>query len=62
MKPRHAKPDRVGIALGAVWAAGSALVVVILASVSSDPCSCEQVPLAGRTPVSVPDHPMSDSL
>lgn len=62
MKPRHAKPDRVGIALGTVWAAGSALVVVVLASVSSDPCSCEPAPLAGRTPASVPDHLPSDAL
>lgn len=62
MKPRHAKPDRVGIMLGTVWAASSALVVVVLATVSSDPCSCEPAPMAGHTPASVPDHPPPDAL
>ncbi len=62
MKPRHAKPDRIGIALGTVWAAGSALVVVLLAAMSSDPCSCEPAPQAGRTLLSVPDHPPPDAL
>jgi hypothetical protein len=60
--PRHAKPDPVGIALGVLWTAGSALVIVILAAMSGEPCPCDPAHVAGRTPVSVPDRAPPDTL
>ena len=54
MSGRHASPDPVTVALGAVWTAGAAGLLTLLAVVAQEPGSYSLTAAAPTGPVPVP--------